>query len=56
MAEEQARDIRRYTVPFGDEELTIETGRLAEQAGGAVTVQVGDTVLFATATMSRRPG
>lgn len=47
-----------FTTEFGGRDLCIETGVLAEQAGGAVTVRYGDTVLFATATMSRdvRPG
>jgi polyribonucleotide nucleotidyltransferase len=45
--------VHRYTVELGGQELIIETGRLAEQAGGAVTVQVGQTVVFATATMSK---
>ncbi len=49
---------RTYTTIFGGRELTIETGVLAQQAGGAVTVRYGDTVLLATATMGRdvRPG
>jgi polyribonucleotide nucleotidyltransferase len=42
----------RYTARLGDSELIIETGKLAEQAGGAVTVTEGETVVFATATMS----
>jgi polyribonucleotide nucleotidyltransferase len=37
---------------LGDEVVTIETGKLAQQAGGAVTVQCGDTLLLVTATMS----
>lgn len=32
--------------------LSIETGKLAKQANGAVTVRYGDTVILATATMS----
>ena len=37
--------------------LAIETGRLAQQAGGAVTVRYGDTMLLGTATASTpRPG
>ncbi|MGH2450559.1 MAG: polyribonucleotide nucleotidyltransferase [Candidatus Limnocylindria bacterium] len=32
--------------------MTFETGRLAEQAGGAVTVRYGDTVVFAAATVA----
>ena len=38
-----------YRAKLGDKELIIETGKLAEQAGGAVTVRMGDTVLLATA-------
>ncbi len=47
-----------YTTTLGDKELSIETGILAQQAGGAVTVRCGDTVILATATMDRgvRPG
>jgi len=37
---------------LGDEVVTIETGKLAQQAGGAVTVRCGDTMLLVTATMS----
>lgn len=49
---------RTYTTQFGGRELSIETGALGAQAGGAVTVTYGDTVLFCTATMSKdvRPG
>ena len=37
--------------------LTIETGKLALQAGGAVTVRYGDTMMLGTATASTpRPG
>jgi len=41
-----------YTAKLGNDTITIETGKLAEQAGGAVTVRLGDTMLLATATMS----
>lgn len=47
------RTVRQYRVNVGDDEIIIETGKLAEQAGGAVTARIGDTVLFATATMSQ---
>lgn len=49
---------KSYTTQLGDKEISIETGILAQQAGGAVTVRCGDTVIFATATMSKevRPG
>lgn len=42
-----------FTTEMGGRSLSIETGVLAAQAGGAVTVRYGDTVLLATATMSR---
>ncbi|MGJ3237648.1 MAG: polyribonucleotide nucleotidyltransferase [Anaerolineae bacterium] len=45
--------IRTYSGRVGEQEITIETGKLAMQAGGAVTIRVGDTMLFCTATMSR---
>ena len=40
---------------IGDKSITIETGRLAGQAGGSVTVRSGDTIVLATACMSSRP-
>ncbi len=42
----------KYSIPFGDAELTIESGKLAGQANGAVTVRHGDTVILVTATAS----
>ncbi|TVR23849.1 MAG: polyribonucleotide nucleotidyltransferase [Anaerolineaceae bacterium] len=45
--------VRQYKINVHGKEIQIETGRLAEQAGGAVTVRVGDTMLFASATMSK---
>lgn len=51
------RDIREYRGFVGDKEIIIETGRYAQQAGGAVTVRMGDTMLFCSTTMgSPRPG
>jgi len=42
----------KFTAPLGDEVVIIEAGKLAQQAGGAVTVRCGDTMVLATATMS----
>ena len=42
-----------FTTTVGGHRLTIKTGKLAEQAGGAVTLQVGESMLLATATMSK---
>jgi polyribonucleotide nucleotidyltransferase len=36
-------------------EYTLETGELAKQAGGAVVVRQGDTVVLVTATASKEP-
>ncbi len=46
---------RVYTATVGSQEITIETGKLAALAGGAVTVRVGETMIFGSATMSARP-
>src|SRR6059036_1056364 len=43
-------EVSRDSVQVGREEITFETGKLARQAGGAVVVQQGDTVVLATAT------
>src|SRR3982074_1262694 len=43
-------DVRRVSVQIGREEISFETGKLARQAGGAVVVQQGDTMVLATAT------
>jgi polyribonucleotide nucleotidyltransferase len=40
---------KTYTIEVGGRTLALETGILAAQAGGAVTVRYGDTVLLATA-------
>ena len=50
-------EIREYRCKVADKEVIIETGRFAQQAGGAVTVRMGDTMLFCSVTMgSPRPG
>jgi polyribonucleotide nucleotidyltransferase len=43
----------KFTATLGDEPIVFETGKLAQQAGGALTVRCGDTVLLVTATMSK---
>lgn len=44
-----------FKAKIGNDEIVIETGRLAMQAGGAVTVRVGETMILVTTTMSSRP-
>lgn len=46
---------KSYSATIGSTEIKIETGLLAGQAGGSVTLQLGDTMVFATATMSSEP-
>lgn len=41
-----------FTTTIGNKTFTFETGKLAGQAGGSVTVRLGDTMVFAAATMS----
>jgi DNA polymerase III epsilon subunit family exonuclease len=46
-----------FETQLGGRTLTIETGRLARLAGGAVTVRYGDTLVLGTANRSEpRPG
>ena len=42
-----------FSTLVGNKELIFKTGKLAEQAGGAVTAQMGESVVLATATMSK---
>jgi polyribonucleotide nucleotidyltransferase len=42
-----------FTARVGSHDVTFATGKLAEQAGGAVTIRIGDSMLLATATMSK---
>ncbi len=43
---------RSYSVKLDGKTLTIETGRVAKQANGAVLVSLGDTVVLVTAVAS----
>lgn len=46
---------KSITIEVGGKPMIAETGRLAGLAGGAVTLRVGDTMVFAAATMSNEP-
>jgi len=46
-------DTRKLTL--GNQVLEFETGKVAKQAGGAVTVRSGDTIVLGVATMSNSP-
>jgi len=47
--------ITKQECNFGEKTITIETGKVARQAGGAVMVRCGDTVVLVTATGSKTP-
>jgi len=47
--------MQRVEMPLGQHTLSIETGRMAKQADGAVIVRLGDTVVLATACAQREP-
>jgi polyribonucleotide nucleotidyltransferase len=47
--------IETFEIEWGGKNLTIATGKFAGQANGSCTVQYGDTVILATATMSKEP-
>jgi polyribonucleotide nucleotidyltransferase len=53
--EVKVNNSKTYVVQVGDKPLTIETGLMAMQAGGAVTVRLGDSLVLCTATTSRKP-
>ncbi|MCS7234819.1 MAG: polyribonucleotide nucleotidyltransferase [Armatimonadota bacterium] len=48
-------DARSVRFEVGGKEWVIETGKLAKQANGAVTVRYGETVVLVTATASHQP-
>lgn len=45
----------KFETTFGGKKITIETGKLAKQAGGSVTVRLGDTIVLVTAVVSKEP-
>ena len=48
-------EAKQFSTVVDGKAITIETGKLAGQAGGALTIRQGDTVLLATATMDKTP-
>jgi len=49
------KDATSVSVDIGGKTLTLEAGVLAQQAAGACTVTLGDTVLFSAVTCSDQP-
>ena len=48
-------NVKQYTAMVGGRPVVLETGKLAGQAGGSVTVRLGDSIVFAAATMGNEP-
>jgi polyribonucleotide nucleotidyltransferase len=48
----------KIIAPLGDKQIIIETGKLAKQADGAVTIQLGETIVIvaAVAATKAKPG
>jgi len=47
--------IKTVSMPLGNETLSLETGRLAEQAGGAVVVRLGNSMVLSTVVGDKKP-
>jgi polyribonucleotide nucleotidyltransferase len=45
----------KKSIPFGRDTLTLETGEIARQAGGAVMARLGDSVVLVTCVAARTP-
>ena len=45
----------KVEAPIGDQTFSLEAGKLAEQADGAVLVRYGDSVVLATAVAAKEP-
>ena len=48
-------DIRRKSIDWAGRKLTLETGRIARQADGAVLATYGDTTVLATVVFDKAP-
>ena len=46
---------KTFTTQLAGRTLTIETGKMAQLANGAVLVRYGDTVVISTVTASKKP-
>jgi len=44
----------KITAQVGDKQVIIETGKLAKQADGAVTVQLGETIVVVAAVAATK--
>ena len=49
------KDYREFKTTVGGREITVETGKYAEQANGACVVRSGETAVMVTVCMSPTP-
>ena len=49
------QNTQKFSADIAGQTMTIETGLLAQQAAGAVTVSVGDTTVFCAVTCTDKP-
>lgn len=47
------KEVKSYSANIGGREMKIETGRLAEQASGACTIQYGETIILAAVVAAK---
>jgi polyribonucleotide nucleotidyltransferase len=52
---ENIMNVHKVSTQIGERELSIETGKLAKQADGAVVVRYGETVVLVTACAAKEP-
>lgn len=48
-------NIVKKEIELGGKTLSLETGKIARQAGGSVVARLGDTVVLAAVTVSKKP-
>ena len=46
--------LEKISAQVGDKQVTIETGKLAKQADGSVTVQLGETIVIVAAVAATK--
>ena len=50
-----SQNVQEVTIELGNSQLSIQTGKLAKQAGGAVLVRFGDSMVLASACANQDP-
>ncbi len=53
--ERRKMEVKKYSMELAGQTLSVEIGRMAEQANGACVVSYGETVVFVAVTASKEP-